>query len=134
VNASVGVCRHVDREGVINAERMVAALVLESVIAGQLGKAEGASLALAAFTRPHEVAGLLEAGTQEAYEAICGIGLDEATDILEAERKAAAIEEGALRAVTIDDGDEERLASHSSTSRMQMLDDLEARLLKRMVG
>jgi hypothetical protein len=100
----------------------------------QLAKAEGAILALAAFTRPMEVAALLQDGTREAYERICVIGLDEAEDILEATVKAAEIENGALRAVDIAVGDEESLANRESKSRVQMLDDLEAKLLERMVG
>jgi hypothetical protein len=134
VNGSVGVCRQVGREGVIEAERMIAALVMEAIAVKQLAKAEGAILALAAFTRPMEVAALLQDGTREAYERICVIGLDEAEDILEATVKAAEIENGALRAVDIAVGDEESLANRESKSRVQMLDDLEAKLLERMVG
>jgi hypothetical protein len=134
VNGSVGVCRQVDREGVIAAERLVAALVVESIAVGQMGKAEGAAVALATFCRPFEVAALLHSADDDAYQRICGIGLDEAEDILEAAVKAADIEGGALRAVDIAEGEEEHLADRESKSRVQMLDDLEAKLLERMVG
>jgi UDP-N-acetylmuramate--alanine ligase len=43
-------------------------------------------------------------------------------------------EDASLRAVDIAEGEEEHLADRESKSRVQMLDDLEAKLLERMVG